>query len=65
MPPYDALVGSGPSYCIGSLCSTVRLLAPGHAQVRAQWVLSGLINIDDGQSEIRLAKREHSSSPPA
>ena len=35
MPPYDALVGSGPSYCIGSLCSTVRLLAPGHAQVRA------------------------------
>jgi hypothetical protein len=36
MPPYDALVGSGPSYCIGSLCSTVRLLAPGHAQVRAR-----------------------------
>ena len=35
MPPYDALVGSGPSYCTGSLCSTVRLLAPGHAQVRA------------------------------
>ena len=43
MPPYDALVGSGPSYCIGSLCSTVRLLAPGHAQVRAQWVLSGTV----------------------
>jgi len=35
MPPYDALVGPGPSYCTGSLCSTVRLLAPGHAQVRA------------------------------
>ncbi len=35
MPPYDALMGPGPSYCTGSLCSTVRLLAPGHAQVRA------------------------------
>ena len=36
MPPSGALVGPGPSYCIGSLCSTVRLLAPGHVQVRAR-----------------------------
>ena len=37
MPPYDALVGSGPSYCIRSLCLTVLLLAPGHARVGTQW----------------------------
>jgi len=45
MPPYDALVGLGPSYCIGSLCSTVRLLAPGHVQVRARvgYSLSGTV----------------------
>jgi hypothetical protein len=36
MPPYDALMGPGPSYCIGSLWSTVRLLAPGHAQLEVR-----------------------------
>ena len=28
MPPYGALVGPGPAYCIGSFCSTVRCWRP-------------------------------------